>query len=241
MSLGFSQGSLLSAASAYTAQGVNFDGSTTVANDGTAAFTGVTNGASILFSFWLKQGGSDGVEQRIYDGGQFRISRGSDNKILVLTENASFQSSYATNAVSTLVAGGGWHHFMGSGNGTTGTFYRDGATDGTPTIANNTINFDATGQKQVSQTFVRYTGDLADLYINLNTYMDLTVAGNRAKFFSAGGAPVDLGSDGSTPTGSAPTLYMHGAVATWHVNDGAGGDIFTVTSGALTAASTNPP
>src|SRR3546814_7073174 len=45
--------------------------------------------------------------------------------------------------------------------------------------------------------------------------------------------------DGSTPTGSAPLVFLSGATASWHTNKGTGGG-FTE-NGALTDAATDPP
>ena len=41
------------------------------------------------------------------------------------------------------------------------------------------------------------------------TYLDFSQEANRLKFFDAFGYPVDLGEDGSTPTGSQPLIYIN--------------------------------
>jgi len=50
---------------------------------------------------------------------------------------------------------------------------------------------------------------------------------NRAKFVS-GGSPVDLGTNGATPTGNQPILFLNNAYGTFQNNLGYGGN-FTVT------------
>jgi hypothetical protein len=40
-------------------------------------------------------------------------------------------------------------------------------------------------------------------------YIDFSQEANRLKFFDAFNNPVDLGADGSTPTGSQPLIYMN--------------------------------
>lgn len=223
----------------YTAQGVHFNGSTSLKYS--SAFSGAVDGPSILFSFWAKQEGSDGADQWILSGaGSSFIHRDSSNKMVFHVENSSFDVAYDITSSASFLAGGGWHHFMGSGNGTTGSLYIDGASAGTPFIGNFTMNYTAGGDRYLVNQFVPWTGDLADVYINLNAYLDLTNSTNRAKFITSGGAAVDLGSDGSTPTGSTPTMFFHGAVSGWETNDGSGGG-FSVSSGSLSAASTNPP
>lgn len=224
--------------SAYAAQGVHFDGATSLRHG--SAWTGASNNASLLFSFWFRQGGTDGADQWLVAGvADLFIQRNGSNKLRIVTENDSFEVAYEVTSTASFTAGGGWHHVMGSGNGTAATFYVDGSSEATPFKANNTMEWDEAGNRYVSNEFVPWTGDIADLYINLGAYLDLTDAGNRAKFIS-GGNPVDLGSDGSTPTGSAPTLFLHGPVSGWETNDGAGGGM-TVIAGSLSAASSNPP
>jgi hypothetical protein len=82
--------------------------------------------------------------------------------------------------------------------------------------------------------------DIADFYVNHTQYLDFTVTANRRKFISGTGTPVNLGSTGSTPTGTAPIIFLSGSVASWHVNDGTGGG-FSIVSGSLSASATNPP
>ena len=60
----------------------------------------------------------------------------------------------------------------------------------------------------------------------------------RRKFISANGKPVDLGSDCSAPTGTAPAVCFSGDATTFGTNKGTGGT-FTLT-GTLTDASTSP-
>ncbi len=50
---------------------------------------------------------------------------------------------------------------------------------------------------------------IAEAWFAPGQFIDFTNSANRAKFHDAMNAPVDLGTDGSTPTGSAPALYQH--------------------------------
>jgi len=81
-------------------------------------------------------------------------------------------------------------------------------------------------------------GCLSEVYINEAEYLDITVESNRRKFISAGGKPVELGSDGSDPTGTAPIIYLPNVYTSFQTNAGSGGN-FTVT-GALTDCATAP-
>lgn len=90
-----------------------------------------------------------------------------------------------------------------------------------------------------------FTGDLAEVWIAPGQSL-LDGSGNIppetiAKFYN-NGCPADLGATGSTPTGTAPAVYLsrrHGDLpAAFATNRGTGGAF--VTTGTLTAASLNP-
>jgi hypothetical protein len=53
-----------------------------------------------------------------------------------------------------------------------------------------------------------WPGKIGFLYFSTE-YIDFSQEANRLKFFDAYGYPVDLGADGSTPTGTAPLIYMN--------------------------------
>lgn len=87
----------------------------------------------------------------------------------------------------------------------------------------------------------KHDGGLAEFYFAPGQHLDFSIAANREKFIS-GGKPVDLGATGSTPTGTAPLVYLHldnaESAANFAVNRGTGGNL-TVT-GALTTRATSP-
>lgn len=96
-----------------------------------------------------------------------------------------------------------------------------------------------------------FLGDMADLWIAPRIYFIDSSTGNVgnipaatvAKFRNpVTGKPVDLGADGSIPTGTAPTIFLRraplAAASTFATNLGTGGD-FTIT-GALTNAPSSP-
>ena len=72
----------------------------------------------------------------------------------------------------------------------------------------------------------------ADAYIRLDATLDISSSTNRDKFLPA----TDKGSDGSTPTGSAPAVFLSGVTASWHTNKGTGGGL-TLTGTLSTAPS----
>ena len=104
------------------------------------------------------------------------------------------------------------------------------------TVTADTIDFVSHGDWAVgagTDGGSKINGCIADLYFNTVATLDITVEANRRKFIDANGDPVDLGADGSLPTGTAPILALDQEFSTWHQNNGTGGGL-TVT-GELTA------
>jgi len=226
-----------------TDNSVNFDGTNDYLTRG-ADLTGLTNGKVGSCSFWFKVEGSNGANLRVMNsassGGQFLIQRNTDNTIRVRGFNAAASEILTLPSSSTYTADNTWHHCMASWDlaNTTGHLYIDGVDDlGSATTTNDTIDW-TNGNWYIGSDDTasnKWNGDLAELWWT-NEYIDLSQASNRLKFLTADGGPASLGSDGSTPTGTAALIYLSGATSTFHTNDGSGGG-FTE-NGALTDGST---
>lgn len=82
-------------------------------------------------------------------------------------------------------------------------------------------------------------GSFAEYYFtNPSSFIDLST--DIGKFYNSG-IPVDLGSDGSTPTGTQPLIYVKGPAS--NVNSGANfgsGGTFSITNTALDADAIEP-
>jgi hypothetical protein len=153
---------------------------------------------------------------------------------------------------------GQWHHILCSADAATGVTqqYLDGVqqvptnscppgtanyTGGPFTLVQNGLPFWIGWDNYPGD---EYIGDYADLWISTES---LISGGNSispatiAKFYNAG-KPVNLGADGSLPTGTAPAVFLRcapsAAASTFANNLGTGG-AFTIT-GALTDATTSP-
>jgi hypothetical protein len=226
---------------AYVAQGVRFDGT----NDWlsrASPLSGVVDGQLGILSFWFKMMGGDGsVQIFLEDGsisGALQFFRNGSNQL-----NVTVGAIGQVTSTSTFVAGMGWKHALAAWNAASLSMrlYIQDVSEHSITAAGGTADYTHTdffiGARSGGSLILN--AEVAEFYFNTAEFLDISVAANRRKFISAGGAPVNLGADGSTPTGNAPAIYLSGPVATWHTNDGSGGG-FTVT-GALTAASSNPP
>ncbi len=229
----------------FTAAAVNFN-STRLARG--ADLTGNANGKVGLINFWFKLSGGNGSRQDFYynDQGFFTIQREANNKWLVYACEPStpFGDVLSIESSATYTADGNWHNLIAAwdvGNNIAKMYIDDTDVTGT-TIKNNTNAAYSRSNHHIgmrSDNANPYLGDVDHLYINLAQTLDITNSTNRLKFRTSSGHPEDLGSDGSTPTGTAPIGYWSGNATDFLTNKGSGGN-FTVASGTLTNASSNP-
>jgi hypothetical protein len=235
----------------YIAEAVRFDG----ANDwleSDAPVLGVNSKVGII-SFWFKHMGGDGDIQMYQENAQgggdgfgMNVRRQTDNTIRIKGGGEGPTVIILATTTATFIADGTWRHFLLAWNTATSTiqlYITDTSTSLTVTtmVADGIIKNDSAEHGiggRVGGSFW-LNAEIADYYYTTQESLDLSVTANRRKFISAALAPVDLGNNGSTPTGTSPDVFFHGPVSTWHTNDGTGGG-FTV-FGTLTAASNNPP
>ena len=195
-------------------------------------------------SFWIKFNGGNGASQTLWcsEGTHFMIQRPSTN-ILEITGYTSGDSQILKiKSTGLLLTTGSWQHVVASWNQTTQTqhFYLDGVEDKNASGGVNSAGvIDYTRGTHTFGAFQDATqktnADIAQFYLTTE-YIDLSDSDELAKFITTDGYPVSMGSDGSTPTGTAARLYFDSAVDSWHTNDGAGGGM--TETGALTAGST---
>ena len=236
-----------------------FDGGDQLERSAPGVFS--ADGKEFAFSFWFNLADEDDQTHVIFSSissssNKFLLQRSAsggaqDNNLAVvgrntrntlilyietlLNSNGQFDSSSRST---------GWNHFLMSGNLATSTFhmYANGVNvfdTGATFVVNSNIDF--TGLFHVGRIggdSTAFYGEMAEFWMD-DSFIDFSSSTNREKFYSSGGAAVDLGSDGSTPTGSAPLVYLHldsGETGNnFASNAGTGGDL-SVTAGALTNA-----
>jgi hypothetical protein len=229
---------------------VKFDGSTYLERGGD--LTGNSDGDYCSFSFWFRYDADDNDSRgsTIYetDGNHFKFVNSSNG---VQVEGREDSPSYRV--VDTGFGSGSmhndttnWHHVCGTVDGTTAgnnnffvddsasTIYRYGRLDGGDidfTQANHTIGASEGGSPAITMS-------IWEFWVAIGVNLQMNTTSNRRKFINADLTPVDLGSDGSTPTGTAPIIYLSGTPDEFIVNKGTGGN-FSVTAGAL--IDINPP
>lgn len=150
--------------------------------------------------------------------------------------------------------GTGWHHYVGTvstnhpANSKLCVLYVDDILVPTTLVFDNSdaftmpLNNMPVGVAALPSGSSPLEGDIAYVWMDAgvsflsgSTIPELT----RRKFISAGGEPVDLGADGSTPTGSAPELFHAGGAATFADNAGTGGSL-TLVDGPIVDSVTPP-
>lgn len=223
----------------FTPVAATFDGANDYMLRG-AGLTGAADSKVLTVSFWAKfnEDGSD--YQTIFIG---NYPAGGNPGLGVFIYRLAAQRIYVEcyNAAGTKIFGvlshasvpfdvaSGWRHFMCSVNLATASqhLYVDGVDSiVTDVLTDDTIDYTQTEWciGAIQDGTLKTDCCISELYINIAEYVDLSVSGNRLKFYNAGN-PVDLGSDGSTPTGNAPAIYMKA----WSgANAGSGGN-FSIT------------
>jgi hypothetical protein len=240
---------------AYVATGVLFDGTNDYMKRG-ADLTGAGSSKLLTVSFWYKSGsdaasyrgviipastinGSGGVNGGVTktDTHNFRLHWCNSGNTPILDIKSSNNALQIADGWVHCIASvdlsntGKRHLYMNDVSDLTVTTYTDALMDFASIIADWGVGGAPSGGTKMF-------GDLAELYFAPGQYIDLSVEANRRKFRSAIGKPADLGSDGSTPTGTAPLIFFKGGATGWATNAGTGG-AFTIT-GTLTDSSTSP-
>lgn len=234
---------------AFQCDAVVFDGTNDWMNRG-ADLTGNADSKVGTISFWFKFNGNDNAVQWVFEnsGDIVYFSRLATNKFKIAMEDGAAGVALLINSNTAYTADATWHHIALAYNLATPVahLYIDGVNDEAAgaTEADKTIDYTrvdhSVGAKTGGATPLH--ADLAELYINYAEFLDISVAANLQKLRSSTGKPVDLGADGSTPTGTQPIVYFSvrpgDAATVFATNKGSGGN-FTIT-GALAIAATSP-
>jgi hypothetical protein len=207
----------------------------------TTDFTGNADGKVGSFSCWVNfDGSTDGQDYWFFGNASTRLLfyKTSGNRLAVLGRNAAGEQKLLFFSTNNILAGGGWRHMLVSWDLGAATPITHLYIDGTEKNSQNTAVDDtlqytigAWGIGAATGTNNPFVGKLAELWLDLTTYIDFSVAENREKFISTAGNPVFLGANGHLPTGSQPICYMKdGGI----VNSGSGGDFNSLQEGVPT-------
>lgn len=237
----------------FLVDAASFDGTNDYMSRG-AVPDGLADGQKGTLSFWVKMTAQDDIDQKMVrsTGAGIDVYRSFANLISIELQDSTGSFFLTFNSTGTVKISSGWVHVLASWdtnfgigaklaqiylNDVSGVTINDTTAAFTINYANINFWFGA-GEGG----FFKSYADYADVWFDATTRMDLSVESNRRKFITSGLCPVNLGTDGSTPTGTAPIIYFHlddgEAVANFATNRGTGGN-FTIT-GALATAGTSP-
>lgn len=216
----------------------------------TTALSGIAASSTGMASLWFRLNDIETIFSVpfIYLIGRITIQKtNTSNKLKVVLMNDSYSSRLAFDSTSALTADATWHHVIvswdtnASAGNKTLQVYLDGSPmagtidDDDPAFQVNATSGHANRESSISGI---YGVDLAETYVNIAERLDLSDSANIEKFRSSSGETMDLGSDGSLPTGNSPIVYLNGNAANRNINPGYGGD-FTGVYGTVT--DTTPP
>jgi hypothetical protein len=207
--------------------------------------TGITTGKAFSFALAVRAdaGAVNDVLCDLGDGNNFlgagskalRISLTATPQIRITATNSAGTLILSATATTTSIStAGAWNVVLCSMD-LTDAGNRDVYIDGVAqsltvsTYTDDNISWD-TGRNTIAANSAGtqpHDGKLGFLWFNTE-YIDFSQEANRLKFFDAFNYPVDIGADGSTPTGNQPLIYLNNEFETG-VNYGSGGD-FTPTN-----------
>lgn len=223
--------------------------------------TGNADGKLGLVSFWFKLNGGDGTRMSVYNTkaplGTFneivRLISGTDNLWFLRFARSGGGAVEQFRSATTYIADNTWRHFAASWDlNVAGAqhLFIDGVDDladdifkthdvGKTIIYTQDDHSIAAEVEGADPTVEFLDACLAEVYLNFAEFLDLSVPANLEKLRTSEGKPADLGSDGSTPTGNVPIVYLAGGVPEFFTNKGSGGN-FTK-QGAPVSCETAPP
>ena len=217
--------------------------------------TGTAIGENGICAFWSDLKGGNGALQDILAcvTDHIRIERKADDKIsiILLTTGGSGLWTFNSTSTFTTASNPGWHFFAFAWqlDASPVALRRiDGAVlAGTDAAGPSQGNVDWTNTNWTMGATAGAGGgnkifaDVGDFYLDDN-FFDISVLANERKFIDAAGKPVDLGEDGSGPTGAAPLVYFSKrdgeAASAFATNKGTGGG-FTE-NGTLSDGASSP-
>lgn len=219
------------AGATFSPLSVTFDGTNDWLNRG-AGLTGAADGKLGIVSYWIRMGAStDGTTYRIMQGTGSApdVARLSTNKINI---NLGGGDKWDVLSTTSVTEAGGWFHVISTWNLATPVahYFQDGSEDANVQVGPTDNTMDYTRAEWIIGANIsagaKWKGEIAEFYFNIAEYLDISSAANLEKFIK-NGLPVNLGADGSTPTGTAPIIYLSvregDAASAFATNRGSGG------------------
>ena len=238
---------------AFLVDGANFDGTNDYMLRG-AALTGAADSYTGAFFTNFKLGGITTFRYLWFaDASTSQCLFNNANKIRITLYDITAAKALIYTSTSTYTDTASWHSLKvswntnaGAGAKTISVFIDDVQDTGSVSDVDTAFQVGWTGTNfgigAALDGSSKQNADLAQFWLTHSGSVDMTNSATRALFTSTAIKPVNLGADGSTPTGTAPIIYFHlddgEAAANFATNRGSGGN-FTIT-GTLTTSATSP-
>ena len=225
----------------YTAHSATSNGTVYMSRGG--ALTGSADGTEGMVSFWYDPAGTDGVQQTIFQSNNGRVSiiKSTDNQLRFNMASAADVDKIRILSITAYVAATARIHVIASWSTTNNRaqlYVNDVDDADVVTTANDSVAIDYTdtdwGVFWGPGGYPSVIGSIGEFYFNEAESLDLSVASNRRKFVTADLKPVDLGATGSTPTGTAPIIYLKSVYSSYPTNSGSGGNFTKGGAGSFT-------
>ena len=252
--MGAIQQVLMSYGGGYAANSVDYVAATPDYLSKVTDFTGNADSRTGILSAWVRLDGGNGSTLEMLGSlaNTFNSFRNNANLFHFQVTDTGGVTTFVYKTVNTYTSGATWlnvlsswdtnagagakvaHLYINDTSDVTVTSDTGAAFDIDYTVATWAVGTNANALGVNSN----FDGCMAELYFAPGQYLDFSSSSNRRKFISATGKPVSLGTDGSTPTGVAPILYLPGVAASVNVNAGTGGNM--TINGSPATCSTSP-
>lgn len=208
-------------------------------------FTGNADSKTGIFSAWFRLDGGNASDLYCIcnSTNRFNVIRTASNIFEIRGRDTGASNALLLRSLSTYTSSSSWVNLLASWNLSTAIshLYVNGVSD-KDEVVNSNANIDYTDTTWLVGSSpgisAYWNGGMAEVYFAPGQYLDLSNSANRLKFRDALGKPASLGLTGSTPTGTAPILYIKNPASSVNVNSGTGGDF--VINGTPSDASTSP-
>lgn len=227
---------------------VDFDGASDYLSRA-SDLTGDADSSQGILSVWMRLDSAPSTPFIIGNDSAYFSLHMLSNKLRIESYDSAAANRFTFKTVNSYTSTSGWMHLLAAwdtnfsaGNKLSHLYINDSSDITVEYDGDSAFNIDYT--RTIWEICSRaggankFDGAIAELYFAPGHYLDFSDSSNRRKFITAGGKPVDLGADGSTPTGSQPILYLPNTAASVGTNAGTGGN-FTI-NGSPVIASSSP-
>lgn len=210
--------------------------------------SGVADGKTFLFSLWFYNTIGEFSPFDTIGGNAFLdigLNAGQGVRFDVFDSSAAQLLRIETTADANPNA---WNHVLAKVDmaGTCQIYLNDVSDCSVVTQVNSNIQWSLFDEwdERVNEIGIGADNAWSEFFLAVGQSLDLSVTANRRKFIDASGFPVSLGATGSTPTGTAPTVYQHlapgDAASVWRTNQAGHGNYPAPSSGTEVVFATSP-